>query len=61
MRLLIFIPKRRLRLSDVIAVGAVWCDTAAECAKDACRINAIVGYPKDVEEVYLVTMESLKC
>lgn len=37
---------------DVIEEGAVWCDTAAECAKNQDVIITIVGFPKDVEEVY---------
>ena len=35
-----------------IAVGAKWCDTVAECAKDKDVVITIVGFPKDVEEVY---------
>lgn len=40
------------KAEDVIAEGAVWCDTAAECAKGRDVVITIVGYPKDVEEVY---------
>ena len=32
--------------------GAKWCDTVAECAKDKDVVITIVGFPKDVEEVY---------
>lgn len=35
-----------------IAAGAKWCDTVAECAKDKDVVITIVGFPKDVEEVY---------
>ena len=42
----------RAKAEDVIAEGAVWCDTAAECAKGRDVVITIVGYPKDVEEVY---------
>lgn len=35
-----------------IAAGAEWCDTVAECAKDKDVVITIVGFPKDVEEVY---------
>ena len=33
--------------------GAHWRDTPGECAKDQDAVITIVGYPKDVEEVYL--------
>ncbi len=35
-----------------IAAGAKWCDTVAECANDKDVVITIVGFPKDVEEVY---------
>ena len=35
-----------------ISAGAKWCDTVAECAKDKDVVITIVGFPKDVEEVY---------
>lgn len=35
-----------------IAAGAKWCNTVAECAKDKDVVITIVGFPKDVEEVY---------
>ncbi|HHT66463.1 MAG: NAD(P)-dependent oxidoreductase [Caldicoprobacterales bacterium] len=37
---------------DVIEEGAVWCDSIAQCVRDAEVVITIVGYPKDVEEVY---------
>jgi len=37
---------------EVIQEGAVWCDTIAECIQGADVVITIVGYPKDVEEVY---------
>lgn len=36
----------------VIAAGAHWCDTIADCAAGRDVVITIVGYPKDVEEVY---------
>ena len=33
--------------------GAVLCDSIADCVRDAEAVLTIVGYPKDVEEVYL--------
>ncbi len=44
--------RTKAKAEDVIAEGAVWCDTAAECAKGRDAVITIVGYPKDVEEVY---------
>ena len=36
----------------VISEGAIWCDTVKACAQDKDVVITIVGYPKDVEEVY---------
>ncbi len=36
----------------VIDAGAHWCNTVAEAAKGRDVVITIVGYPKDVEEVY---------
>lgn len=38
---------------DLVAKGAIWCDTPKEAAERASVIFTIVGYPKDVESVYL--------
>lgn len=38
---------------DLIHMGAVWQDTVAELAARSDVIITMVGYPKDVEEVYL--------
>ena len=39
--------------AEVILVeGAKWCDSVAECAKGRDVVITMVGYPKDVEEVY---------
>ena len=37
---------------EIVKEGAIWCDSIAECAKDKDAVITIVGYPKDVEEVY---------
>ncbi len=39
--------------NDLVAKGAIWCDTPREAAMKASVIFTIVGYPKDVENVYL--------
>lgn len=44
--------RTKAKVEDVIAEGARWCDTVAECAKGQDVVITIVGYPKDVEEDY---------
>lgn len=41
------------KAAALLAQGATWCDTPAACAKGQDVVISIVGYPKDVEEVYL--------
>ncbi len=38
---------------DLVAKGAIWCNTPEEAARNASVIFTIVGYPKDVENIYL--------
>ncbi len=45
--------RTKAKITDVLSEGAVWCETAAECAAGRDVVITIVGYPKDVEEVYL--------
>ena len=45
--------RTRAKAEDLIARGAAWADTAAQCVRDADAVITIVGYPKDVEQVYL--------
>ncbi|MCF0151277.1 MAG: NAD(P)-dependent oxidoreductase [Firmicutes bacterium] len=44
--------RTKSKAEPVIAEGAVWCDSVAECVKEKDAVITIVGYPKDVEEVY---------
>ena len=44
--------RTREKAEDVISEGAIWCDSVKECAANRDVIISIVGYPKDVEEVY---------
>lgn len=37
---------------EIVAEGALWCDSVAECVKDKDVVITIIGYPKDVEDVY---------
>lgn len=44
--------RTKSKAEGVIAAGAHWCDTIADCAVGRDVVITIVGYPKDVEEVY---------
>ena len=44
--------RTKARTKELIQKGAVWNDSVAEIAKNSDLIITIVGYPKDVEEVY---------
>lgn len=44
--------RTKSKAEDIIAAGAIWRDSAAECAKGQDVIITIVGFPKDVEETY---------
>lgn len=44
--------RTKTKAEDLINDGANWTDDAAQCAHDVDFIITIVGYPKDVEEVY---------
>lgn len=41
------------KAADLIERGAAWADSVAEAAKDADVVFTMVGFPTDVEEVYL--------
>ena len=45
--------RTKARAEELIQMGAVWQDTIAELASGSKVIITMVGYPKDVEEVYL--------
>ncbi len=40
------------KCADVIREGALWCETVENCARSVDAVITMVGYPKDVEEVY---------
>lgn len=44
--------RTKSKVEDVIAEGAVWRGTVRDCVADREAVISIVGYPKDVEEVY---------
>lgn len=45
--------RTRAKAEALLARGAVWCDTPGEVADGADAVVTIVGYPADVEAVYL--------
>lgn len=45
--------RTKSKASALINKGAIWKSSVAELAKDSDIVITIVGYPKDVEEVYL--------
>ncbi|MCT7547237.1 NAD(P)-dependent oxidoreductase [Aliarcobacter butzleri] len=45
--------RNKAKIEDSIKEGAIFCETIKECVQNKDAIITIVGYPKDVEEVYL--------
>jgi 3-hydroxyisobutyrate dehydrogenase len=45
--------RTRTKAEALISRGAVWCETAGSVADGAAAVVTIVGYPADVEQVYL--------
>ncbi|MBN2156845.1 MAG: NAD(P)-dependent oxidoreductase [Candidatus Lokiarchaeota archaeon] len=39
--------------TEILKLGAIWCDNSKEVAEKADIIFTIVGFPKDVEQVYM--------
>ena len=44
--------RNRVKVEDVIEEGAIFHETIGECVKGCEAVITIVGFPKDVEEVY---------
>ncbi len=44
--------RTKAKAQEVIDEGAIWRESAGACAKDQDAVITIVGYPKDVEQVY---------
>lgn len=44
--------RTKSKADELLALGAKWANTPAEASKDQQIIFTMVGYPKDVEEVY---------
>ncbi len=45
--------RTKAKADALIARGAVYCDSPGACAQGQDAVITIVGYPKDVEEIYL--------
>ncbi|OQA14080.1 MAG: 2-hydroxy-3-oxopropionate reductase [Firmicutes bacterium ADurb.Bin356] len=45
--------RTKAKAQALLEKGAIWCETPALCAKGAEAVISIVGYPKDVEAIYL--------
>ena len=45
--------RTKSKAEEVIARGAQWKDTVSQLAREADVVITMVGYPKDVEELYL--------
>lgn len=45
--------RTKAKAEPLVAEGAKWADTIADCVAGAEAVITIVGYPRDVEEVYL--------
>lgn len=44
--------RTKSKVLDILEEGAIWADSIKECVADKEAVITIVGYPKDVEEVY---------
>ena len=53
--------RSRGKADDLLARGAVWCDTPGALAAASDVVITIVGYPRDVEQVYLGESGILAC
>lgn len=52
--------RTKAKADRLVEKGAKWCGTPRECAESQDVVISIVGYPKDVEEVYLGSQGILK-
>ena len=44
--------RTKRKVLDVIEDGALWCDSIAECVQNKDAVITMVGFPKDVEELF---------
>ena len=45
-------PRTKSKADEVVGKGALWCSSVKECVSQKDAVITMVGYPKDVEEVY---------
>jgi 3-hydroxyisobutyrate dehydrogenase len=45
--------RTKSKADELLEIGAVWHDTPAELAREVDAVITMVGYPSDVEEIYL--------
>ena len=45
--------RTKAKAIELLASGAEWCDSIAECVTDVSAVMTIVGYPADVRDIYL--------
>ncbi|MEG1195422.1 MAG: NAD(P)-dependent oxidoreductase [Clostridia bacterium] len=53
--------RTRSKAEALLAQGAKWAQSAGECAREQDAVITMVGFPKDVEEVYLSKGGILEC
>lgn len=44
--------RTKSKCDAVVSLGATWASSVVECVRDCALVISIVGYPKDVEEIY---------
>ncbi len=49
------------RADALVGKGAIWCDTVGEIAAKSDVVITMVGFPKDVESIYLEPSGILNC
>ena len=53
--------RNKQKIEDILKSGAIFCDTIESCVQNKDAVITIVGYPKDVEEIYLSQKGILNC
>lgn len=53
--------RTKARALPLIEKGAVWCDSPRECAQDCDVVISIVGYPQDVQHVWMDRWDGALC
>ena len=53
--------RNKQKIEDILKASAIFCDTIESCVQNKDAVITIVGYPKDVEELYLSQKGILNC